>query len=147
MFQHIVTVWQIDRGCSRMLEHAKPDLIQQPSSWLLHNIAVQSCYFIIPWQHVLSCIKPLIYQDGSNNVAKVCLFIKPWTVWTRRSTTLFKLAMFKLDQLNHVEACQQPCSNWPAQPHSSLSTGKNKLFVLTCDTWEKKNWNWKHRED
>ena len=33
-------------------------------------------------------------------------------------------------QLNHVEACQQPCSNWPAQPYSSLSTGKNKLCVL-----------------
>ena len=35
MFQYIVTAWRIDRGCSRMLEHAKPDLIQQPSSWLL----------------------------------------------------------------------------------------------------------------
>ena len=105
-----------------MLERAKPDLIQQPSSWLLHNIAVQSCYFIIPWQHVLSCIKLVIYQDGSNNVVQVCSFIKPWTIWTSLSTTLFKLAMFKLDQLNHVEACQQPCSNWPAQSCSSLST-------------------------
>ena len=76
-----------------MLERAKPDLIQQPSSWLLHNIAVQSCYFIIPWQ---SCIKLLIYQDGSNNVVQVCSFIKPWTVWTSLSTTLFKLSMFKL---------------------------------------------------
>ena len=37
MFQHIHidTAWRIDRGCSRMLEHAKYDLIQQPSSWLL----------------------------------------------------------------------------------------------------------------
>ena len=34
MFQHIVVAWRIDRGCSRMLEHAKPDLIEQPSSWL-----------------------------------------------------------------------------------------------------------------
>ena len=25
-----------------------------------------------------------------------------------------------LDQLNRVQACQQPCSSWPAQPCSSL---------------------------
>ena len=37
MFQHIVTAWRIDRGCSCMLEHAKPDLIQQPSLWLLYH--------------------------------------------------------------------------------------------------------------
>ena len=42
MFQHIVTAWRIDRGCSRMLEHAKSDLIQQPSSWLYHT-AVHHC--------------------------------------------------------------------------------------------------------
>ena len=28
MLQPIVTAWRIDRDCSRMLEHAKPDLIQ-----------------------------------------------------------------------------------------------------------------------
>ena len=37
MFQRIVTAWQIDRCCSRMLEHANPDLIQQPSSWSLQH--------------------------------------------------------------------------------------------------------------
>ena len=41
MFQHIVmyTAWRIDRGCSRMLEDAKPDLIQQPSTRLLYHRA------------------------------------------------------------------------------------------------------------
>ena len=56
----------------------------------------------------------LIYHNGSNNVVQVCLFIKPWTV---RSNM-------------HGQACQQPCSSWPAQPCSRLSTGKNKLCVL-----------------
>ena len=36
--------------------------------------------------------------------------------------------------LNHVQACKlnHACSNWPDQPCSSLSTGKNKLCVFTC---------------
>ena len=35
-------------------------------------------------------------------------------------------------QLNYVQACQQQCSSSPAQPCSSLSTGKNKQCVFTC---------------
>ena len=42
MFQHY-TAWRFDRGCSRMLEHAKPDLIQQPSS----NVVVTSLFNIV----------------------------------------------------------------------------------------------------
>ena len=36
-FNILYRAWQIDRACSCMLEHAKPDLIQQPSmyTWLL----------------------------------------------------------------------------------------------------------------
>ena len=30
----LYTAWRIDRGSSRMLEHTKSDLIQQPSSRL-----------------------------------------------------------------------------------------------------------------
>ena len=52
-FSILYITWRIDMGCSRMLEHAKPDLIQQPDHGCC-NIAVQSCYFIVPWQHVLS---------------------------------------------------------------------------------------------
>ena len=44
MFQHIVTAWRIDRGCSRMLEHAKPNLICNNQVHGCCNIAVQSCY-------------------------------------------------------------------------------------------------------
>ena len=81
-----------------MLEHAKTDTIQQPSLWLLYNIAVQPCYFIIPWQHVLSCMWTtlLIYHDGSNNVVQVYLFIK------------LRIVCSTTGQLNHdVQACQQ----------------------------------------
>ena len=76
------------------------------------NILVQSCYFTILLQHVLSCINTLsIYHDGSNAV-QVCWFIKPWTVCPNMhefnkpvhntvqvGSTMFKLAsstMFKL---------------------------------------------------
>ena len=117
MFQHIVTAWRIDRGCSRMLEHAKTDTIQQPSLWLLYNIAVQPCYFIIPWQHVLSCMWTtlLIYHDGSNNVVQVYSFIKLRIVCSNW----------------HELAGQQHCSSWPAQLwRSSLSTGKKKPFYV-----------------
>ena len=79
------------------------------------NIAVQSCYFIIPWQH------------GSNNVVQVCSFIKPRTVCSNM----------------HEQACQQhcsswpaqPCSNWPAQPCSTVQACRQanyKLCVFTC---------------
>ena len=101
MFQHIVTAWRIDRGCSRMLEHAKADLIQQSSSWLLYNIVVQSCYFIIPW-HVLSCMYMAV----------------DLTWWFQQHcSSLF--------------VHQQPCSSWPAQPCSSLSTNMFKLASST----------------
>ena len=56
----------------------------------------------------------LIYHDCSNNVVQVCSFIKPWTVCSNM----------------HKKACQQHCSSWPAQPCSSLSTGKNKLCIF-----------------
>ena len=93
-----------------MSEHAKHDLIQQPT--------VQSCHFIhfiiILWQLVWRWL--LIYRDGSNNVVQIYSFIKPWTVCSNM----------------HEQVCRQHCSSWPAQPCPSLSTGKNKLCVFTC---------------
>ena len=64
----------------------------------------------------------MIYHDGSNNVVQVCSFIKLWTVCSNI----------------HEQTCQQPCSSWPAQLCSSLSTGKNKPFVFTCVVYLKK---------
>ena len=81
-------------------------MIQQPSSWLC-NIAVQ---------HVL----PFITMVPTTLFTSLFAFIKPWTV------------CFNM----HEQACQQPCSSWPAQPCSSLSTGKNKLcvfYVCSCN--------------
>ena len=98
------TAWRIDRGCSRVLEHEKPNLIQEPTSWLL--FAVQSCYFIISWQHVLSCMNmywPLIYHDGSKNVVQFCSFIKQWTlVCSNTHEQLSTTLLHEAGQLNHV---------------------------------------------
>ena len=82
--------------------------IQNPTWYNNHvqyccNIAVQSCYFIIPWQHVLSCMNMAVdlswwLQQRSSlfvHQAMNSLFLH---VWTSLSTTLFKLAssaMFK----------------------------------------------------
>ena len=64
----------------------------------------------------------LIYHDGSNDVVQVCSFIKrPWTVCSNM----------------HEKACQQHFSSWPpAQPCSSLSTGKNKLCIFIQRTFK-----------
>ena len=95
-FNILFSAWRIDRGCSRMLEHAKrqtkissfPDMFYHVWTWLL------------------------IYHDGSSNVVQVCSFIKPWTVcsniaWTSLST-MFKLAswtMFKQKQAVCFHVC------------------------------------------
>ena len=56
----------------------------------------------------------LIYHDGSNNVVQVCSFIKPRTVCSNM----------------HEQACQQPCSSWPAQPFSSLPMVPNNFNLI-----------------
>ena len=101
------------------------------------NSAVQSCYFIIPWQNVLSCTVwtwLLIYSWWFQQRCSSLFFIKPWTVCSTSNM--------------HEQACQQPCSSWlaqpcsswpaqpcsswPAQPCSSWPTGKNKLCIFMC---------------
>ena len=101
MFQHIVTAnWQINRGCSHMLEHAKPYLIQlQPSSWLFNLVSS------FPDNMFTSTM--LIYH----NVIQVCSFIKQRTV---KPTCMNK-------PVNNT------FSSWPALP---CSTGKNKLCIF-----------------
>ena len=94
------------------------------------NIAVQSCYFIIPWQHVQ-------YEHG-------CWFIMmvPTTLFKSVRSSSHKQSVptcmnkpvnntVQAGQLNYVQACQQRCSSWPAQPCSSLST---TLFKLASST-------------
>ena len=113
------------------------------------NIAVQFCYVIIPWQHVLSCMNnavagfimmvpttlfksvrlscheqfvPTCMNKPVNNTVQAGQLNQCWSL----STTHVQAG-----QLNHVQACQQPCSSWPAQPCSSLST---TLFKLASST-------------
>ena len=124
----------------------------QNPTWYNHqvhgccNIAVQSCYFLIPWQHVLSCMKMAVdlswrSQQRSGMFVHQALNSLFQHAWTSLSTTIFKLASWttfkpvnnhvQAGQLNHEQACQQPCSSWPAQPCSSLSTTMFKLASLT----------------
>ena len=78
------------------------------------NIAVQSCYFIIPWQHVLSCMNMAV--DLSRWFQQHCssLFVHQAMdslfqhAWTSLSTTMFKLAI------------------------STMFKSINKLCVFTC---------------
>ena len=117
------------------------------------NIAVQSFYFIIPWQHVLSCMYERRVHTSWTFVhqATNSLFQH---AWTSLSTTLFKLASSTMlnhvqagqpnhvqagqlnhvqagqlnhvqaGQLDHVQACKQHCSSWSAQPCSSWPAHK-----------------------
>ena len=63
------------------------------------NIAVQSCYFIIPWQHVLSCMNMAVdlswwFHFQQRWLKPSSAFIKPWTVCSNM----------------YEQACQQHCS-------------------------------------
>ena len=82
--------------------------------------------FIIPWQHVLSCMNIehdcwfIMNHDGSNNVVQVCSFIKQF-----------------LPTCMNKPARQQHCSSWPAQQYSrpvqACRHGSgNKLCVFMC---------------
>ena len=109
MFKHNVTAWRIDRGCSSVLECAKPDLIQQPSSWLTCcNIAVQSYYFIIPWQHVLSCMNMAVDLSWWFQQRCSSLFVHQamnmQSVPTRMNKPVNNIV--QAGQLNHVQAGQ-----------------------------------------
>ena len=120
MFQHIVYSLANRQGLFAFVRTYKTRL---DTTTKLMVVIVTSLFNLVissfPWQrvyHVLTWL--LIYHDGSNNVVQVCSFIKPWTVCSNM----------------HEQACQQHCSSCPAQPCSSLSTGKNKLCVFTCVT-------------
>ena len=73
------------------------------------NIAVQSCYFIIPWQHVQSCmnmavdLSPWFQQHCSSLFVHQAMNSLFQHAWTSLSTTMHVQA----GQLNHVQACQQ----------------------------------------
>ena len=117
MFQHIVYsianrqgLFAYVRICKTRLDTTTKFMVVVTSLFNLVISSLPDNMFYHAWTWLL------IYHDGSNNVVQVCSFIKPWTVCSNM----------------HEQACQQPCSSWPAQPCSSLSTGKNKLCVFTC---------------
>ena len=96
-----------------MLEHAKPDLIQQPSSCLLEHHCSILLFHQFPWQHVLSCMNMAVDLSW--------WFQERW--FHEQSVPA---CMNKPVNKHRVQACQQPCSSWPAQPCPSLSTTLSK---------------------
>ena len=95
------------------------------------NIAVQSCYFIIPWQHVQSCMNMAVDLSWWFQQRCSSLFVHQATsslfqhAWTSLSTTLLKL---------HGQL--QACSSSPAQPCSSLSTRKKQAVRFYVCIWQ-----------
>ena len=98
-----------DLGCSRMLEHAKPDLIHTTTKFMvvvtsLFNLVISS-FPDNMFYHAWSWTWLLIYHDGSSNRTTLFKTVRSSshaqsvpTTWTSLSTTMFKLAsstMFK----------------------------------------------------
>ena len=124
LFNHVATYCYSLANRQRFFAYVRTCKTRLETSNQVHgccNIVVQSCYFIIPWQHVLSCM----------NMQAVDL---SWWFQQRCSSLFVHQAMNNLFQhaWTDEQACQQPCSSCPAQPGSSPSTGKNKLCVFTC---------------
>ena len=117
MFRHIVYSLANRQGLFAYVRTCKNPTWYNNQVHGCCNIAVQSCYFFTPWQHVLSCMDMAVDLSWwfPNNVVQACSFIKPWTVCSNM----------------HEQACQQPCSSWPAQPWTSLSTTMFKLASST----------------
>ena len=116
--------WGIDRGCPRRLEHEKPDLYNNQVHGCC-NIAVQACYFIIPWQHVQSGMNMAVDLSWwFQQRVQVYSFIKPWTVCSKL----------------HEQACQQPCLRMASSTMFKLASstmfklGSSTMFKLASST-------------
>ena len=131
MFRHIVYSLANRQGLFAYVRTCKNPTWYNNQVHGCCNIAVQSCYFFTPWQHVLSCML-LIYHDGSPRTTLFKYFRssgQEQSVPTCMNKPVNNHV--QVGQLNHVQACQQPCSSSPAQPCSSLSTTTFKLASST----------------
>ena len=115
MFRHIVYslanrqgLFAYVRTCKTWLDTTTKFMVVV-TSLSLFNLVISSFrdnMFYHAWTWLL------IYHDGSNNVVQVRSFIKPWTVCSNM----------------HEQACQQPCSSWPAQPC-------HQVCQQPCSSW------------
>ena len=129
LFNHVSTLytaWRIDRGCSRML--CKTQFNTTATKWSKFMVVVASLFNLVISSFYHAGTWLLIYHDRWFQQNCSSLFVHQAMnslfqhAWTSLSTTLF----------NNINICNKHCSSWPAQLCSSLSTGKNKLCVLTC---------------
>ena len=65
------------------------------------NITVQSCYFFICWQHILSCINNTVDSSSNNVFSSSHKQSVPACMRKPDNNTV------QAGQLNHVHACQQ----------------------------------------
>ena len=131
MFQHIVYSLANRQGlfayvktCTTRLDTTTKFMVVVTS---LFNLVISSFpdnMFYHAWTWLL------INHDGSNNVVQVCYSSNhEQSVPTCMNKPVKNTV--QAGQLNHVQACQQPCSSWPAQPCSRLSTTMFKLASST----------------
>ena len=145
MFQHIVYSLANRQGLFAYVRTCKTRLDATVKFMVVVNIAVQSCYFIIPWPHVLSCMNMSVdlswwFKQRCSSLfvhqAMNSLFQQPWaslstTMFKLASSTMFKLAsstMFKPVNRQKLAvrfyACVQPQTTY----QHLLSSFKRELF-------------------
>ena len=127
MFRHIVYslanrqgLFAYVRTCKTRLDTTTKFMVVVTS---LFNLVISSFpdnMFYHAWTWLL------IYHDGSNNVVQVRSFIKPWTVCSNMHEQACQQPCSSWPAQPCHQVCQQPCSSWSAQPCSSLSTTMSK---------------------
>ena len=137
MFRHIVYslanrqgLFAYVRTCKTWLDTTTKFMVVV-TSLSLFNLVISSFrdnMFYHAWTWLL------IYHDGSNNVVQVRSFIKPWTVCSNMHEQACQQPCSSWPAQPCHQVCQQPCSSWSAQPCSSLSTTMLKLVSSTLST-------------
>ena len=116
MFQHIVYSLANRQGLFVYVRTCKTRLWCNNQIQGCCNITVQSCYFIIPQQHVLS------YMDGwwwfqQHCPSRLGVFVHQAmnSAWTSLSTTCMNKPVnnhVQAGQLNHIQASELNVDNW-----------------------------------
>ena len=92
-FNILYTAWRVDRGCSRMIEYAKPDLIRQP----VHGIVVTSLFNFVISSFLTTC--SIMHEYGCR-----FMMIVP--------TTLFKSVRPSSHEQSVPTCMNKPELNW-----------------------------------
>ena len=97
IFQHIIYSLANRQGFFTLVRTCKTRLDTTTKVHGCCNIVVQTCHFIIPWQHILSCMNMAVdlswwFQQWtvcSNNHVQACHIIYFLTIWSCLSSFLY----------------------------------------------------------